>query len=267
MTLKNLLSHILAIALIFSYHPGSAQAIARAESSLCHQLQLVDSFSEAYHGPTHAIDAYDSIGHYDSVFGEMLQRLTARDPASLHYPFTRLHDEGVVIATSPDGRLRIFSWDGQTGGTAHNANNVYQYLVDGKTYSTLTIVDGGPGLTYSAIYLLTKTPRQHSQLRDETFYLAVSNEITETLHLHASLEILQLADHRLRRDVPLIQTASGKTGTLGFDFVLENAKDADFFFNPATGTITFPVVLDDGQVTNKKIAYTFNGSYFVRVSN
>jgi hypothetical protein len=206
-----LLRSVLLIALILPRHSSFAQPLARAERILCRQLQIIDSFSEALHGPTHNIDAYDSISRYDSLFGEMLQRFTAGNPASLYYPFTRLQNQGVTIATSPDGRLRIYSWDGQTGGTAHNANNMLQG--------------------------------------------------------HATLEILQLEGDSLRSDVALIRTASGTTGTLGFDYILDNDGDPDFHFNPATHTITFPVVLDDGHATKRKITYTFNGKYFVRTNN
>ena len=254
-----LLRSVLLIALIFSRHSSFAQSLARAERTLCRQLQTIDSFSEAFRGPNHNLDAYDSISRYDSLFGEMLQQLTAGNPASLHYPFTRLQNQGVTITTSSDGYLRIYSWDGQTGGTAHNANNIYQYRTDGKVYSTLTIVDGGPGDSYSAIYLF--------KTGNKTYYLAVSEAIIATLQVHASLEILQLEGHRLRSSVPLIRTASGMTGTLGLDYTLGNDRDADFHFNTATGTITFPVVLEDGHVTKRKISYTFNGKYFVRANN
>lgn len=189
----------------------------------------------------------------------MLQQLTARNPASLLYPFTRLQNQGVTIATSSDSGLRIFSWDGQTGGTAHNANNVFQYRINGKVYSMLTIVDGGPGFSYSAIYLLKTCGK--------TYYLAVSEAIVETLRCHATLEILQPEEQGLRNDIPLIQTASGLTGTLGFDYILDDVNNANFNFNPATGTITFPVVLEDGHVTDRKLTYTFNGKYFVRTKN
>jgi len=258
-----LLRSLLLIALVSSLHSAFAQhlsqPLARAESTLCRQLQIIDSFSDAFHGANHNIDAYDSIGRYDSLFGEMLQQLTAGTPASLHYPFTRLQNQGVTIATSSDGRLRIYSWDGQTGGTAHNANNVYQYGINGKVYSTLTIVDGGPGDSYSAIYLF--------KTGDKTYYLAVSEAIIATLQVHATLEILQLEGQRLQSNILLIRTTSGTTGTLGFDYTLGNDIDAGFHFNPATGTITFPVVLEDGHITKRKITYTFNGKYFVRTNN
>lgn len=254
-----LLQFVLLIALIFPRHSTLAQPLGRAESTLCRQMQIIDSFSEVYHGPNHNIDAYDSISRYDSLFGEILQQLTAGNPASLRYPFTRLQNQGVTIATSPDGCLRIYSWDGQTGGTAHNANNIYQYRVNGKVYSTLTIVDGGPGDSYSAIYLF--------KTGEKTYYLAVSESIVATLQGHATLEILQLEGNHLRRYVPLIRTASGMTGTLGFDYAMDSERDADFHFNPAIGKISFPVVLEGGHVTKRRISYTFNGEYFVLTNN
>jgi hypothetical protein len=249
---------LLLLSLVVSGHSVSGQPLAGAEQTLCRQLQIIDSFSDIYHGPNHIIDAYDSIGRYDSLFGQTLQQLTADNFGSLHYPFTRLQNEGVTIVTSPDGRLRIYSWDGQTGGTAHNANNVFQYEIGGKVYSTLTIVEGGPGESYSAIYLFKAGGR--------TYYLAVSQAVIATLRLHATLEILQLDGHGLRSNVSLIRTASGATGTLGFDYILDDSL-ADFHFNPATGTITFPIVLEDGHVTKKKITYTFDEKYFMRKDN
>ena len=240
-------------------HSCFAQPLVRAERILCRQLQIIDSFSDALNGPTHNADAYDSISRYDSLFGEKLQQLTAGNPAALHYPFTRLQNQGVTIVTSSDGRLRIYSWDGQTGGTAHNANNVYQYSIHGKVYSTLTIVDGGPGDRYSAIYLFKTS--------NKTYYLAVSEAIIATLRFHATLNILQLEGDSLRSDVALIRTASGTTGTLGFVYTLDNDGDPDFHFNPSTHKITFPVILDDGRATKRRITYTFNGKYFVRTND
>ena len=256
---QTLSRYVQLTALLFSLHRASAQPLSRAEGLLCRQLEIIDSFSDVYQGPNHTSGAYDSISRYDSLFGETLQQLTAGNLASLHYPFTRLRHQGVTIATSSDRRLRIYSWDGQTGGTAHNANNVYQYDIDGKVYSSLIIMDGGPGDSYSAVYPF--------KTGEKTYYLAVSDAVYATLQLHATLEILQLEGDSLRSNVPLIRTASGTTGILGFDYVLDSDADAAFHFNPATGTITFPVVLEGGHVTKRKITYTFDGKYFVRTNN
>jgi hypothetical protein len=64
----------------------------------------------------------------------------------------------------------------------------------------------------------------------------------------------------------LKETSSVK-GTLGFDYTLGSQRDADFHFNAATGRINFPVVLENGQVTTRKISYTFNGRFFERKNN
>jgi hypothetical protein len=247
------------VALTFLSYYAFGQSLSRTEAALCRQLQIIDSFSETLRGPNHNVDAYDSISRYDSLFGEMLQHLTSANPASLHYPFNRLMNQGVTIATSADGLLRIYSWDGQTGGSAHNANNIYQYKVDGKVCSTLTIVDGGPGDNYSAVYLF--------KTGNKTYYLASSEAIVGTLRAHAILEILRLDSGGLQRNVPLIHTGSGITGILAFDYNLDSEGDAAFQFNSATTTITFPIVLDDGRVTKRKIRYVFNGKYFMRTNN
>lgn len=54
------------------------------------------------------------------------------DTATLSYPFTAsIQKKYVTIATSPDGKLRIYSWDTREGGTMTCWGNIIQYR-DGK---------------------------------------------------------------------------------------------------------------------------------------
>ena len=53
----------------------------------------------------------------------------------LRFPFSKLNDK-MYVATSKDGRLRIYSWDTETGGTMHDFDNVFQYKgKGGKVYT------------------------------------------------------------------------------------------------------------------------------------
>jgi hypothetical protein len=88
--------------------------------------------------------------------------------------------------------------------------------MSGKVYSTLTILDGGPGDCYTAIYQVKTGNR--------TYYLVISHAIIATLQAHATLEILRLGDRGIERSVPLIRNGSGIAGTLGFDYTLVAGK-------------------------------------------
>lgn len=69
----------------------------------------------------------DSLGMANLDFQNSLLKIASTYPASLKYDFTLLQDSGLIIATSDDHRLRIYSWDSELGGTAHNFMSVFQF--------------------------------------------------------------------------------------------------------------------------------------------
>src|SRR3982751_3316474 len=53
----------------------------------------------------------------------------------LRYAFPKLKDR-MYVATSPDGKLRIYTWDLGTGGTLHDFESVYQFQGDSGAVNT-----------------------------------------------------------------------------------------------------------------------------------
>src|SRR2546421_7053946 len=45
----------------------------------------------------------------------------------LKYSFPKIKGGELYVATSKDGRFRIYSWDLNTGGTMHDFDQVFQY--------------------------------------------------------------------------------------------------------------------------------------------
>ncbi|HEY4150348.1 MAG TPA: hypothetical protein VGM41_15520 [Chitinophagaceae bacterium] len=247
------------LLLLLPFNAALAQSLARAEQDLVKHLEKIESLSEQQESEPHP-DLSDSIEQENKLFGNSFQKLTAEMPNSITYKFNRLVNNGLTIATSPDGLFRVYSWDAETGGTAHFFNKVYQYKVGNKVYSKLVSYDDDFELGwFSAIYMLT--------VNGKKYYLGISHSKVATLQSYEEIHAFRLEGKHLNDSVRIIKTQSGLTGSLGFDFVMDQAwsGEDEIHYNNSTKTIRFPVVLEGGHITKRRITYKFNGRYFVKV--
>ena len=191
-------------------------------------------------------------------------------PAMLKYDFKAL-DGKMFIATSKDGKFRIYSWDTETGGTMHSFENMYQFQgTSGRVYSRIFAQKGefaARGFFTQIFQLDTGSGRVY--LANSTFIL--SNALT-----HQALELYGVDGEKLNTNVRIIQTKTGLHGTIGFDYDFFSVVDHPerpiklFFYDETAKSFRFPVVLEDkefingGKVTNRFITYKFNGKYFVK---
>src|ERR1700748_451334 len=127
-----------------------------------------DSLAKFYAAVRHNRN-YDSITYYSDKFGDELKRYIAATPATLKYPFRKLIDSNYCfIITSPDGNLRIYSWDTNRGGSWHDYNQIIQYRNGGSVFTqVLQYEEGVYGLFCSAIYTVI--------IKGVTYYLPISN--------------------------------------------------------------------------------------------
>ncbi len=188
---------------------------------------------------------------------------------TLKYKFSKL-TEDVSIATSEDGKFRVYSWDRMDGGTMHFFETVYQYKsADGKVYSSsrdLTEGDSG-SFVYDVFTVNSKSG---------AIYLAGSNAVGSTQDSFQNLRLFKISGSALDEAVKLIKTSSGLTDSIGFGYNFFSVVDRPerpiklFTFDKKTNTFKFPVVIEDakfpnGRVTNKFISYKFDGTYFVKI--
>ena len=193
-----------------------------------------------------------------------------RKAATLKYDFTTLARK-MFVTTSKDGKLRIYSWDSRTGGSADWFENVFQYLAgNGKAKSwTPKIVEGE-----------VCPPFYHQIFQTETLsgriYLANSTSICSNSLAVQDLSIFRIDGEKLDSNVRLIQTKTGLTNSIRFEYDFFSVVDHPerpiklFFFDEAKRSFRFPVVIEDeqtpqGRVTTKFITYNFNGKYFAKV--
>lgn len=186
----------------------------------------------------------------------------------LAYGFAALKDE-MYVATSKDGRLRIYSWDMQTGGTMHDFDAVYQYVGKGGKVHTWASGDDEDiaGSFFPEIFQVSS--------RQGPIYLATSTFIGSTSMHGQSIKVIKINGDDLDLNVKLIRTAEGLTNSVGFGYdffsVVERKERPIklFEFNEARKEFRFPVVIEDektglGRVTDRFITYRFNGRYFVK---
>lgn len=211
----------------------------------------------------------EKLSEANEVFKEKLLRYT-KIPATLDYKFDKLN-ELMRNAASEDGRFRVFSWDTEDGGTMHNFSKVYQYRgADGKVYSkTDGLTEGDAGSFVYDVFTL--------DTRSGKVYIVCTNFIGSTQDHYQSANLFKIEGGKISDQAKLIKTKSGLTNTLGFGYNFFSVVDRSerpiklITFDPKTKTLKIPVVIADaefpnGRVTDKFIAYKFNGANFVKTN-
>lgn len=187
----------------------------------------------------------------------------------LQYSFPKLKEE-MGVATSPDGKFRIYSWDLQTGGTMHDYDCVFQYYGSlrgrpiAKPYAERGDMDAGS--FYSRIAQVDMPLGR--------LYLANSTFIGDGMTHGQSIEIFGVSGDGLGSP-KFIRTTKGLTNMVSFSyspFTIKDRVDEDGLVTFATDGrwFRFPVVINDkdsgaGRITNRFITYRFNGTHFVKV--
>jgi len=139
-----------------------AQTPQQIERDLLKSFKKIDYWSQKSNDTTFdIIKVEDSLGKANDVFARKLESYTGKFPSTLTQQFQSLRDSELGIVNSADGRLRIYFWDTNIGGTQVDYRNIVQYKTDLKVIS----VDVGGSFAYDKICTLKKDTR--------TYYLAI----------------------------------------------------------------------------------------------
>jgi hypothetical protein len=240
---------------------AAAQAPAAVESEILSRLDTIDKYS-TYLGEFDQ----DKSDAANKALRETLVRYGKRLDI-LQYAFPKLKDK-MFVSTSPDGKLRIYSWDEGTGGTMHDFTSVYQF--QGASGAVNTWSGNGDDESGGGYY----TQIFQEAAKSGTFYLATAVSIAQG-NLHGqSIEAIRINGDTLDTKAKLIRTGSGPTNVVYFSYDPSSLNDRSedlISFDPAKQEFRFPVVVEDkdfgnGRVTSRYITYRFNGQYFVKVT-
>ena len=242
------------------------QDIGKIENKLSKAFFKINYWS--FYDNTKNGDSVDSLEKANDQFEELLLTLTSKNPQTLNYKFKSLIDSGLIISTSTDGNFRIYGWDTWTGGTMHFFRNVFQFKANGKIFSkTLNNYkedDGDPDCLYYEVNQVTSN--------NKNFYLAFSSKIFSTGSSYQNVKVFSIDNTKLNDNAKLIKTKTGIKNQLGFEVDLASksniGKEVPNYFivyDKRNKVITIPVILDNNQVTSKKVRYKFNGTYFEKL--
>lgn len=178
---------------------------------------------------------------------------------------------------SPDGKLRVWSWDMQTGGTMRHYFTLLQYRdAQGNTHiRPLAPVDtqnphqGNGGFV---------TDLKQTDLGGKGTAYWISEYYQGDSLNHGQSITLYRIDGQTLAQAPWITTPDGQTAQIDFayeaDTLLEAGTDgilhkkALFTYDEAQKTLSFPVIRNTaqhpgGEITARTLRYRFDGENFV----
>ncbi len=261
--MKKLLQlNLVALLILIFSAIGFAQTLQNIEQELAKNLDNLQKYS-SYAG---TYDENITPKAQELLKNNLLKHLM--NPATLQYGFPKLK-ERMFIATSPDGKFRVYSWNTEDGGTMRNFDMIYQYLgADGKVYVKSRQEESDGNSFVSKIYeIATKNGK---------IYLTINSAIASTQDSAQSVNALKIVGKGLNEKVKIFKTQTGLTNSIGFAYnffsVMERKERPIHLitFEPKTRILKIPIVIENekypnGEVTNKFINYKFNGTNFVKV--
>jgi hypothetical protein len=186
----------------------------------------------------------------------------------LKHPFTELR-RSMYVATSKDGKFRIYSWDTGTGGTMRFFENVFQYQgAGGRIYAKAAALDeDDAGGFYHDIFQVSG--------KRGPIYIGRLTSVLSTRDAYEEVCLFQISGTKLDNDLRLFKTKAGMQNRIGYEydfFTVVDRKERPIKlarFDERSNTVMIPVVISEkasdrfGRVTKRFIKYRFDGTNFV----
>jgi len=130
--------------------PALAQTPQAIERELVNHVKAIKKYARE-----NTPDAATSLDSENDALKAKLVKY-GRLASVLKYPFNELKKQ-IYVATSKDGKFRIYSWDTETGGTMHFFENVFQFQgAGGKVISKAAVLDDDDsGGFYTDVFQVT----------------------------------------------------------------------------------------------------------------
>lgn len=220
---------------------------------------LLKIFLEIKDSRTESDVSSEDVAAANNQFAEALLKALKSNLGLIHYPFKKLVAAHLKILTSSDGKLRLYNWDDNLGGTMRNHKIVLQTQPASGKQTVMLWNDDGPFI--NSLYTFKSGTN--------IYYLISNTHVGSTAVRFETILVYQLDSNGSMADARIIKTAERITNMLGahLDYsasvnrslAYSNTKTS---FNSATKEISIPLILANGKITNRKIVYRFNGTFF-----
>lgn len=193
-------------------------------------------------------------------FTDSLTYLIKNNKSTFNYPFEKLQKENALkMATSADKKLRIYSWDNNSGGTMRFFNQMYQFNANGNITVNESLASNDAQAYFSKIYTVQNK-------NNESIYLVISNSILSSKYSIQHINAYKIGSENLQ-SAAVFKT---KTNTLDkisveYDFfsVVDRPERPVELITFENNTLKIALIDDKQNVTNKNLIYEWNGDVFV----
>ncbi|MFV0387274.1 MAG: hypothetical protein ACK5NT_00850 [Pyrinomonadaceae bacterium] len=256
------MKNLLLIVLLFVGFAGFAngQNLAELDKSLAADAKKVSDYS-TYSGN---YDDAKSIDANNVLEAKLLD--VASNADSLTYSFPNLSKQ-ILIASSEDKKLRVYSWDSGLGGTMHDYFKVFQFIGNNgeiNAYSMTNSEEGGAGSFVLDIFTVNG--------KNETLYLLTSTFIGSTRDHLGDVTAYRIVNNQLEK-AKVFNTKEGLKENISFEYdalsvVNRPERPVQLIkYNGKTKTVRIPLVVEDkefplGRVTDRFLNYRFDGKTF-----
>ncbi|KAA5535447.1 hypothetical protein [Paenimyroides baculatum] len=193
-------------------------------------------------------------------FSDSLSYLIKNNNSTLNYPFEKLQKENALkMATSADKKLRVYSWDNNSGGTMRFFNQIYQFDANGNITVNESLASNDSQAYFSKIYTVQNKS-------NESIYLVISNSILSSKYSVQHINAYKIGTENLQ-SAAVFKT---KTNTLDkisveYDFfsVVDRPERPVELITLENNTLKISLVDDKQNVTSKNLIYEWNGDVFI----
>lgn len=254
----------LASFLTFGVSGVVAQTPQKVERELVNHVKAIKKFA--------AENSAEAAAKLDAENEALKTKLVkyGKLPAVLKHPFNDLKKE-IFVATSKDGKFRIYSWDTLTGGTMRFYENVFQYqTANGRVNARAAARDDDdPGGFYHDIFQVAG--------KSGPIYIGRLTATLSTRDAYEEVSLFRISGTKLDDDLRLFKTKGGMQNRIGYEYDFFSVVDRKerpiklARFDERSNTVLIPVVIADpkndnrSKVTKRFIKYRFNGTFFVNV--
>lgn len=232
---------------------------AFSQNENAEENDLLKIFQEIKDSRTEDNTASEEVINANDHFTKALLTTLKNNPELIQYPFKKLINAHLKILTSSNGKVRLYYWDDNLGGTMRKYRIILQTQPAPSKQTVMLWNDNGPFI--NNLYTLKSGPN--------TYYLTSNTHIGSTAVRFETMRAHQLDSNGYLKDARIIKTTEGITNMLGVDLDYSasvnralNYINTKTSFNNATKELFIPLILGNGKITSRKIVYKFNGAFF-----
>jgi hypothetical protein len=203
----------------------------------------------------------DSTDYYAEAFEKAFLLLLKSDNKTLQYSFAKLtQNNKMQIKKSADGKLKIYTWDDQSGGTMRFFKTIYQYKNgSGINVEIENLEEGDAGNFIVKIHQIV--------INKVTHYLPIFSGTYSNKDMNQTVCAFTIKEDKLIKQKPLFKSKTQLLTKISVNYDFFSVMDHKerpielIRYNDAQKKLLIPVVNDEGKVSKKNLIYELKGDY------